>query len=130
TLDPAHPEAQAIAITAGKVVAVGTNAQVAPQIQASTKVIDLAGKTAVPGLIDGHGHFTGLGEMKMSLNLRDAKTWDQIVAMVGAAEKEAKPGDWIVGRGWHQEKWDVKPARTSTASPFRIRSAKFLRTIR
>src|SRR5947209_3096197 len=88
TLDPANPQVQAIAITNGRIVALGTNAQIASQIQTSTKVIDLAGKLAIPGLIDGHGHFTGVGEMKMSLNLRDAKTWDQIVAMVGAAAKE------------------------------------------
>jgi len=46
----------------------------------------------------------------MSLNLRDAKNWDAIVAMVAAAAREAKPGEWIVGRGWHQEKWDTKPS--------------------
>src|SRR5579885_2105388 len=117
TLDPAAPQAQAIAITGGKIAAVGTNAQIASQIQASTKVIDLAGKLAIPGLIDGHGHFTGVGEMKMSLNLRDAKSWDQIVAMVGAAAKEAKPGDWIAGRGWHQEKWESKPTPNVNGFP-------------
>ncbi len=117
TLDPANPQAQAIAITNGKIVAVGTNAQVASQIQPSTKVIDLAGKLAIPGLIDGHGHFTGVGEMKMSLNLRYAKSWDQIVAMVGAAAKEAKPGEWIVGRGWHQEKWETKPSPNINGFP-------------
>ena len=109
TLDPAVPQAQAIAITGGKIVAVGSDAQIAPEIQASTRVIDLGGKLAIPGFIEGHGHFTGVGEMKMNLNLRDAKTWDQIVAMVGAAAREVKPGEWIVGRGWHQEKWDMKP---------------------
>jgi len=117
TLDLANPQAQAIAITAGKIVAVGTNAQVASQIQPSTKVIDLAGKLAIPGFIDGHGHFTGVGQMKMNLNLRDAKSWDQIVAMVGAAAKEAKPGQWIVGRGWHQEKWDAKPVPNVNGFP-------------
>ncbi len=109
TLDPANPQAQAIAITAGKIVAVGSNAQIAAQIQPSTKVIDLQGSLAIPGLIEGHGHFTGVGQMKMNLNLRDAKNWNQIVAMVAAAAKEAKPGEWIIGRGWHQEKWDSKP---------------------
>src|SRR5215467_11458479 len=117
TLDPANPQAQAIAMTAGKIVAVGSNAQIAAQIQPSTKVIDLGGKLAVPGLIEGHGHFTGVGQMKMNLNLRDAKSWDQIVAMVGAAAKEAKPGEWIVGRGWHQEKWDAKPAPNVNGFP-------------
>jgi predicted amidohydrolase YtcJ len=105
TLDPAQPQVEAIAITSGKIVAVGSNAQMPP----ATKVIDLKGHLAIPGFIEGHGHFMGLGESKMMLNLRDAKNWDQIVAMVAAAAKEAKPGEWIVGRGWHQEKWDARP---------------------
>ena len=109
TLDAAHPQVEAIAITSGKIVAVGSNADMARQITAATKVVDLKGHLAIPGFIEGHGHFMGLGESKMMLNLRDAKSWDQIVGMVAAAAKEAKPGEWIVGRGWHQEKWDVRP---------------------
>jgi predicted amidohydrolase YtcJ len=109
TLDAAQPQVEAIAITAGKIVAVGSNAQIARQITPATKVIDLNGHLAIPGFIEGHGHFMGLGESKMMLNLRDAKNWDQIVAMVAAAAKETKPGEWIVGRGWHQEKWDARP---------------------
>ncbi len=109
TLDASRPQVEAIAITSGKVVAVGSNAQIAGQIAPSTKVIDLKGRLAIPGFIEGHGHFMALGESKMMLNLRDAKNWDQIVAMVGAAAKEAKPGEWIVGMGWHQEKWDARP---------------------
>jgi predicted amidohydrolase YtcJ len=109
TLDSAAPQVEAIAITAGKIVAIGTNAQIQKQIQPATKVIDLNGRLAIPGFIEGHGHFMGVGESKMMLNLRDVKNWDQIVAMVAAAAKEAKPGEWIVGRGWHQEKWDERP---------------------
>jgi predicted amidohydrolase YtcJ len=109
TLDQAAPQAEAIAITAGKITAIGTNAQITRQITPTTKVIDLNGHLAIPGFIEGHGHFMGLGESKMMLNLRDAKSWDQIVAMVAAAAKEAKPGEWIEGRGWHQEKWDARP---------------------
>jgi predicted amidohydrolase YtcJ len=117
TLDEAKPQVEAIAITAGKIVAVGSNAQMAREIQPSTKVIDLNGRLAIPGFIEGHGHFMGLGESKMMLNLRDAKNWDQIVAMVAAAAKEAKPGEWIVGRGWHQEKWDVRPSPNVNGFP-------------
>lgn len=109
TLDATQPQAEAIAITSGKVVAIGSNAEITRQITPTTKVIDLHGHLAIPGFIEGHGHFMGLGESKMMLNLRDAKSWDQIVAMVAAAAKEAKPGEWIVGRGWHQEKWDARP---------------------
>jgi predicted amidohydrolase YtcJ len=117
TLDPVAPQVQAIAVTAGKIVAVGSDAQIAPQIQPSTKVIDLAGKLAIPGFIEGHGHFTSVGRAKMNLNLREAKSWDQIVAMVAAAAHEAKPGDWIVGAGWHQEKWDTKPSPNVSGFP-------------
>jgi len=109
TLDAAQPQVEAIAITSGKIVATGSNAQITSQITPTTKVIDLNGHLAIPGFIEGHGHFMGLGESKMMLNLRDAKNWVQIVAMVAAAAKEAKPGEWIVGRGWHQEKWDARP---------------------
>jgi len=117
TLDPSTPQAQAIAITAGKIVAVGSDAEIARHIQPSTRVIDLGGRLAIPGFIEGHGHFTGIGQMKMNLNLRDARTWDQIVAMVGAAASEAKPGEWIVGRGWHQEKWDARPSPNVNGFP-------------
>jgi hypothetical protein len=117
TLDAAKPQVEAIAITGGKIVAVGSNAEMARQIQPSTKVIDLNGHLAIPGFIEGHGHFMGVGESKMMLNLRDAKNWDQIVAMVAAAAKEAKPGEWIVGRGWHQEKWDARPTPNVNGFP-------------
>lgn len=117
TLDPAAPQVQAIAITSGKVVAVGTDAEIARQIQPSTKVVDLGGHLAIPGFIEGHGHFTGIGQAKMSLNLRDARTWDDIVNMVAAAAREAKPGEWIVGGGWHQEKWDKKPTPNVNGFP-------------
>ncbi len=117
TMDPAKPQVEAIAITAGKIVAVGSNSDIAKQVQPSTKVIDLGGKLAIPGFIEGHGHFMGVGESKMMLNLRDAKNWDQIVAIVAAAAKEAKPGEWIVGRGWHQEKWDARPSPNVNGFP-------------
>ena len=109
TLDPAQPQAEAIAITGGKITALGTNRQIPAQAGPGAKVIDLGGRLAIPGFIEGHGHFLGLGQSKMTLNLNGARTWDQIVAMVAAAAKEAKPGAWIHGRGWHQEKWDKPP---------------------
>ena len=109
TMESGAPQAQALAARYGKIVAVGTNQQVQSYIGPSTKVVDLAGRLAVPGLIEGHGHFMGLGSSKMVLNLRDVKNWDEIVAMVAAAASEAQPGAWILGRGFHQAKWDKPP---------------------
>ena len=106
TMEAAAPEAQALAARGGKIIALGTNRQIQAYVGPSTKVIDLAGRLAIPGFIEGHGHFTSLGASKMALNLRGAKNWDQIVAMVAAAAREAKPGAWILGSGWHQAKWD------------------------
>ena len=75
----------------------------------STQVIDLQGQLAIPGFTDGHAHFMGVGEAQLNLNLMSTTSWDQIVAMVAEAVKRAKPGEWIVGRGWHQEKWTSRP---------------------
>jgi predicted amidohydrolase YtcJ len=109
TLNAAQPVAQAIAVRGDKVAAIGSNADAAKWIGAQTKVIDLHGQLAIPGFIEGHGHFTGIGEYRLGLDLREARTWDQIVAQVARAAQQAKPGEWIVGRGWHQSKWDHPP---------------------
>ena len=109
TLEQATPLVHSIAITGEHITAVGTDAQIARRIGPKTKVIDLNRRLAIPGFIEGHGHFSGVGEFRMSLNLREARSWEEIVAMVGGAAKEAKPGDWIIGRGWHQSKWSHAP---------------------
>ncbi len=84
----------------------------------TSRVIDLQGRLAIPGLIDSHAHFSGIGEAKLELDLTKAKNWDGIVAMVAAAARTAKPGEWIRGRGWHQEKWDKRPAPNVDGLPF------------
>jgi hypothetical protein len=109
TVDDARPEAQALAARGDVIVALGTDAEIAPFVGPATKVIDLHGALAVPGLIDSHAHFNGIGEAKLELDLMPAKSWDQIVGMVADAVKQAKPGEWIIGRGWHQEKWTTRP---------------------
>jgi predicted amidohydrolase YtcJ len=109
TMNAAAPTAQAIAVRAGKITALGADSAASRWIGPNTKVIDLHGMLAIPGFIEGHGHFTGVGEFRMGLDLREARTWDEIVAQVGRAVKQAKPGEWIVGRGWHQSKWTVPP---------------------
>ena len=109
TVDDAKPQAQALAARGDTLVAVGTNEEIARYVGPQTKVIDLQGRRAVPGFIEAHGHFTGVGEARIVLNLTRAKNWDEIVAMVRDAAGKARPGEWIRGRGWHQEKWDRPP---------------------
>ena len=77
-----------------------------------TQLIDLEGKTMTPGLIEGHGHFMGLGYNELNLDLMNTKSYQDIVDAVAERVKSAKPGEWITGRGWHQSKWDSMPEET------------------
>ena len=109
TMNAAAPLAQALAVRGDRITALGADSAAQRWIGPNTKVIDLHGMLAIPGFIESHGHFTGVGEFRMGLDLREARTWDDIVAQVGRAVKQAKPGDWIIGRGWHQSKWVQAP---------------------
>jgi hypothetical protein len=109
TVDDQKPEAQALAARGDTIVALGTNEEIAPYVGPQTRVVDLRRRLAIPGFIDGHGHFTGVGQARITLNLTKVKNWDEIVAMVKDAAQKARPGEWIRGRGWHQDKWDRKP---------------------
>jgi predicted amidohydrolase YtcJ len=110
TVDESKPEAQAVAIVGDTLVAVGSDQDMQPYIGPNTRVVELGGALVTPGFIDAHAHFTGVGEAARSLKLSTARDWDEIVRMVADAAKSAKYGDWIVGRGWHQEKWSQPPS--------------------
>jgi predicted amidohydrolase YtcJ len=109
TVDESVPEAQALAVRGDAIVAVGSDKQIESYIGEATQVIDLDGMLAIPGFVESHGHFTGIGRTKMQLSLMKVKSWDEVIAMVADAVKVAQPGEWILGRGWHQEKWDMTP---------------------
>ena len=117
TVDSAQPVVESVAIRGDRIIAMGTTRAMRLLVRSQTEVIDLGGKLAVPGFIDGHGHYMGLGQSKLQLDLTKAHTWDDIVAMVGAAAKNAKTGEWIVGRGWHQAKWDRLPVPSVEGNP-------------
>src|SRR5258708_27363414 len=109
TVDDGRPEAEAIAISKDRIQALGSAAEIKTMIGPSTQVIDLQGQLAIPGFIESHGHFTAVGGAQLELNLMNVESWDKIVAMVAEAVSTAKPGEWIYGRGWHQEKWTSRP---------------------
>jgi predicted amidohydrolase YtcJ len=112
TVDSQHPRAQAIAVSGNRIAAVGTDAEIQRWVGPKTRVMDLQGRLAIPGFIDGHGHYTALGESKLVLDLTKAQTWDDIVAQVRDAARTVKPGTLIEGHGWHQEKW-IRPPQPS-----------------
>ena len=109
TLDEGQPQVAALAARGGEIVALGSDAEMEPMIGEDTHVVELEGALAIPGLIEGHGHFLSVGLARMQLNLMNTTSWEEIVSMVEAAVAKAEPGSWIEGRGWHQEKWTSPP---------------------
>ena len=109
TMNDLNPRVSAVAIKSGKIIALSKRNNLKKYQNSYTKMIDLSGKTMTPGLIEGHGHFTGLGEAKMNLDLSNVKNYNELVEIVKDAVKNANDGDWIIGRGWHQSKWSSRP---------------------
>jgi len=109
TVEDDNPTAEAVAVKDGKIFAVGSTSEIEKYVGDSTQVIDLKGKFVMPGFNDSHAHFLGLGNSKQILDLREAKNWDEVIEIVAKATETTKPGEWIIGRGWHQEKFNPKP---------------------
>lgn len=112
TVDSRNPKVEAVAVKDGLIQAIGTTEEITAFVGKDTEVIDLAGETMTPGLIESHAHLMGIGYNKLELDLMYVKTYDELVEKVAEAVAKSKPGDWIVGRGWHQDKWIEKPEKT------------------
>ena len=109
TLDPLQPHAQAVAVRAGRIEAIGSDDALRRYVGAQTRVIDLHGAFVTPGFIEGHGHLMDTGWALMQVDVGKAANWDEIVAIVKDAVAKAKPGEWIIGQGWQQAKWNKVP---------------------
>ena len=105
TLDPKTPRAQAIAVTKDRIVFVGSNADAQKFVGPKTRVVDLKGRTVLPGFTDAHQHLSGVGFREMTLNLEDATSLEDFLAKVKARVDQAKPGEWVTGRGWIETHW-------------------------
>ncbi len=109
TVDPALGNVEAMAVNGYQITAVGSTEDMAAYVGPETRVVELDGRFVMPGFIEGHGHYMGLGRAKQILDLSRVKNWDEVVNMVAVAVDKAKPGEWVFGRGWHQDKWDSVP---------------------
>ncbi|MEM7502483.1 MAG: amidohydrolase [Pseudomonadota bacterium] len=109
TVDSELGNVEALAVNGYQVAAVGSDDEIAAYIGPETYVVELDGRFVTPGFIEGHGHFLSLGRSKQILDLNDVQNWDEIVSMVATAVDKSRPGEWIFGRGWHQDKWDGVP---------------------
>src|SRR5437773_2926077 len=105
TAAPAHPTAHALAVTRGRIVAVGEEADVRPLIGPKTQVLALGGKTVLPGLIDSHGHMLNLGSRLSDVDVVGTPTYQAVIDRVVARARVTAKGQWILGRGWDQNDW-------------------------
>ncbi|MFQ5529594.1 MAG: amidohydrolase [Gemmatimonadota bacterium] len=109
TMDVANPQAEAVAVAGGRIVYVGSNPGVEVWRGPETHVVDLDGATVLPGFTDAHAHLMGTGRLKARVDVLETTSFQQMLDAVALAVAEAEPGEWIVGRGWHQEKWTDEP---------------------
>jgi len=105
TVNERQPQAQAIAVKAGKIVFVGSNADAKKYEGKDTRIVDLRGNTLLPGFTDSHYHLSGVGAREVNLNLEGIESLAGFLAKVKERVDKAKPGEWITGRGWIETYW-------------------------
>ena len=105
TVDSKTPRAEAIAVTKDRIVFVGSNAGAQKFVGSKTRVVDLKGNTVLPGFADAHQHLSGVGFREMNLNLEGTTSLQDFLAKVKARVDQAKPGEWVTGRGWIETHW-------------------------
>jgi hypothetical protein len=103
TVNEKQPHAEAIAVSGDRIVFVGSNDE-AKKFQ-TKRVVDLAGKTVVPGLTDSHCHIFGIGEREMRLDFEGTNSRQDLFAKVKESVAKTERGKWIVGRGWIETFW-------------------------
>jgi len=107
TLNASRPRVEAVAVRGNRIVAVGANADVATLVGPTTRVLDLTGRTIVPGFDDSHAHLLGIGFAHLDVDLVGTRSYAEVVDRVARAVRTRKPGEWVRGRGWHEGKWDA-----------------------
>ncbi len=118
TVNTVVPWAEAVAIQNGRISAIGSESDILALKGSRTKIIDAGGHFVMPGFIEGHGHLSSLGNTMQNLNLLKTHTWQEIVDSVAQRVRAVGPGTWIVGRGWHQEKWTTTPEPNVMGYPY------------
>lgn len=109
TVDEAFSTVTAFGVSDDRFAIVGTNEEVLAHCTPETPVVDLKGQVVLPGLTDAHLHIAGTGALKLELNIV-GKQKQEILDMVKEACKQAKPGEWITGRGWINDEWSDDPS--------------------
>lgn len=108
TVDDSRPMVSAFAVKNGRILFAGSEREVRALAGAKTRVMDVGGATVIPGMVDAHAHLVGLGTSLANVNLAGSQSYAEVISRVVARAKDVKPGEWIFGRGWDQNRWPDK----------------------
>ena len=117
TGDALNSTTDALAVAEGKIIALGSKNQIEKYVAEGTRVFDLAGQTLTPGFIESHAHLMGIGYNRLNLDFMKVRNWAEIIDQVKKTAENTPEGEWILGRGWHQDKWDELPEKMVQGFP-------------
>jgi predicted amidohydrolase YtcJ len=115
TVDDSRPLVSAFAVRNGRILFAGSDREARMLAGPRTQVLDAGQATIIPGMVDAHAHLLGLGNSLRNVQLAGSKSYEEVIARVAERAKSAKPGEWIVGRGWDQNLWPDKQFPTHEA---------------
>jgi predicted amidohydrolase YtcJ len=105
TADDARPLADAFAVRGGRIAFVGSSREARTLAGANTRVLDLGGKTVIPGMVDAHAHYSGLAQTLSTVDLMGVPSYDELIRRVQERAATLPKGSWVQGRGWDQNQW-------------------------
>ncbi|MHA1907940.1 MAG: amidohydrolase, partial [Candidatus Thorarchaeota archaeon] len=106
TMDPEKPRATAMAVKSYKIITVGNDKDVMDLVPHAYRVMDLGGKTVVPGFVDGHTHLTSQGIRSRNADLTTVSSPEEAVSVLSDYEKSNPDKEWVIGRGWDESQWE------------------------
>ena len=117
TVDSLNSKVESVAVKDGKIYKIGDFDKIRQLATSSTDIINLEGNTMIPGFIEGHAHIMGTGYNQKNIDLLNTSSYDEIIEIVKNKAREIPEGEWIIGRGWHQDKWTDSPEKLIKGFP-------------
>ncbi|MFT6133778.1 MAG: putative amidohydrolase YtcJ [Cyclobacteriaceae bacterium] len=108
---------EAVAVLDDQIIGLGSKQEMKKYQGTKTKSVDLSGATMYPGFIEGHAHIMGIGQNLINIDLMETKNFSELIDIVVERAELTPKGEWIIGRGWHQDKWTQLPEGASNGFP-------------
>ena len=117
TVDSLNSKVESVAVKDDKIYMTGDFKKLKSLIGQNTETIDLKGNTMIPGFIEGHAHIMSTGYNQKNIDLLNTSSFDEIIEIVKNKANKIPNGEWIIGRGWHQDKWSDNPEKIIKGFP-------------